>query len=76
MLPDGAMLVGVILSSDKTNISVMTGDHMAHPVLLSLANIHASVHAKSSSHAFLLVALLPCLKFTVKDRPTHSVLEN
>ena len=54
----------------------MTGDRTAHPVLLSLANIHADVRAKSSNRAFLLVALLPCPTFTAKDRPTHGVLEN
>lgn len=76
MLPDGATLLGVILSSDKTNISVMTGDRTAHPVLLSLANIHADVRMKSSNRAFLLVALLPCPKFITNDRATRSVLEN
>ena len=76
ILPDGATLLGVILSSDKTNISVMTGDRIAHPVLLSLANIRMDVRMKSSSHAFVLTALLPCPKFLIKDRPTHSVLEN
>lgn len=76
MLPDGATLLGVILSSDKTNISVMTGDRTAHPVLLSLANIHADVRMKSSNRAFLLVALLPCPKFIAKDRAVRSVLEN
>ena len=76
MLPNRATLVSIILSSDKTNISVMTGDHTAHLVLLSLANIHADVHAKSSNRAFLLVTLLPCLKFTVKDRPTRGILKN
>ncbi|KAI6039397.1 hypothetical protein EDC04DRAFT_2527380, partial [Pisolithus marmoratus] len=36
---NGRTLLGVVLSSDKTNISVMTGNRMAHPLLLSLANI-------------------------------------
>ena len=76
MLPGGATLLGTILSSDKTNISVMTGDRTAHPVLLSLANIHSGVRSKSSNHAFLLVALLPCPKFTAKDRAVRGVLEN
>ena len=76
MLPDGATLVGVILSSDKTNISVMTSDRTAHPVLLSLANIRADIHMKSSNRAFLLVALLPCPKFIAKDKKIHGVLEN
>ena len=54
----------------------MTGNHTAHPVLLSLANIHANIHTKSSSNAFLLIALLPCPKFTAKDRDIRGVLEN
>ena len=54
----------------------MTGDRTAHPVLLSLANIHANIRTKSSSNAFLLIALLPCPKFTAKDRAIRGVLEN
>ena len=38
-LPEGGTLLGVILSLDKTNISVMSDHRMAHPLLLSLANI-------------------------------------
>jgi hypothetical protein len=75
-LPEGATLLGVTLSSDKTNITVMTGGRTAHPVLLSLANIHMDVCMKASSHAFVLLALLPCPTFIVKDRPTRSVLES
>ena len=54
----------------------MTGDRIAHPVLLTLANIHMDVRMKASNHAFVLLALLPCPKFLTKDRPTRSVLEN
>ena len=76
MLLEGATLLGVILSSDKTNIPVMTGDCVAHPVLLNLVNIHADVHMKSSNHAFLLVALLPCPKFIARDRGVCGILKN
>ncbi|KAJ7461772.1 hypothetical protein B0H11DRAFT_1693331, partial [Mycena galericulata] len=38
-LPPGSTLLGTILTSDKTNISVMNGDRVAHPLLTSLANI-------------------------------------
>ena len=72
----GATLLGITLSSDKTNITVMTGDRIAHPVLLSLANIHMDVRMKASNHAFILLALLPCPKFIIKDRATRSVLES
>ena len=57
-------------------MKVMTGDCMAHLVLLSLANIHADICKKSSNNTFLLITLLPCPKFVVKDRAIHGVLEN
>ncbi|KXN80664.1 hypothetical protein AN958_08630 [Leucoagaricus sp. SymC.cos] len=34
-LPSGATLLGTILSSDKTNITNMTGGRVAHPLLIS-----------------------------------------
>ena len=75
MLPGGATLLGIILSSDKTNMSVMTGDRTAHPVLLSLANIHADVRMKSSNCTFILVTLLPCPKFITKDKGIRGILD-
>lgn len=54
----------------------MTGDRVAHPVLLSLANIAMDIRMKSSSHAFVLIALLPCPKFLAKERAVRSTLEN
>ncbi|KAG1801289.1 uncharacterized protein BJ212DRAFT_1286511, partial [Suillus subaureus] len=65
-LPKCATLLGTILSSDKTNISIMMGDRATHPLLISLANIHMSMQLKSSSNTFILTALLPVLKFIVK----------
>ncbi|KAI6023119.1 hypothetical protein BKA83DRAFT_4027559, partial [Pisolithus microcarpus] len=38
-IPQGATLLGTILSLDKTTISVLTGDHITHPLLISLVNI-------------------------------------
>ena len=38
-LPLGGTLIGVVLSSDKTTISAMTGDHVAYPLLILMANI-------------------------------------
>jgi len=52
-LPKGATLLGVILSSDKTNISVMSSNCMAHPLLLSLINIDTDIRSKGSLHGFL-----------------------
>ncbi|KAI5986736.1 hypothetical protein EDC04DRAFT_2531515, partial [Pisolithus marmoratus] len=76
VLPPGATLLGVVLSSDKTNISVMSGNHMAHPLLISLADIDMHIHSQSSLHAYLLLALLPITKFTQKNTCIHSLLQD
>ncbi|KAF8871276.1 hypothetical protein CPB84DRAFT_1818218 [Gymnopilus junonius] len=65
-LPPGATLLGTILSSDKTNISNMTGGHVAHPLLISLANLDMEFRNKASNHAFLLLGLLPPLKIAAQ----------
>ncbi|KAG6369417.1 hypothetical protein JVT61DRAFT_14900 [Boletus reticuloceps] len=38
-IPEGGSLCGVILSSDKTHITNISGGKAAHPLLISLANI-------------------------------------
>ncbi|KAH7917570.1 hypothetical protein BV22DRAFT_1026118 [Leucogyrophana mollusca] len=72
----GATLLGIVLSSDKTNISVMTGNHMAHPLLLSLANIDSSIRSKSMLHVYALLALLPVAKFVHKNSRVRSLLQD
>ena len=74
-IPPEATLIGTVLSSDKTRITAMTGDRTAHPLLISLANMKASYRAKSSHHAFLLLALLPVPNF-ITDKSLRGVLEN
>ncbi|KAG1738912.1 uncharacterized protein EDB91DRAFT_1237678 [Suillus paluster] len=73
-LPQGATLLGTILSSDKTNISVLTGNRVAHPLLVSLANICMNMQLKSSSNSFILTALLPVPKFLHKNKCMHGIL--
>ncbi|KAG1898692.1 uncharacterized protein F5891DRAFT_1190468 [Suillus fuscotomentosus] len=75
-LPDGATLLGIMLSSDKTTISALTGDRVAHPLIISLANIFMNTHAKISSDSFLLTALLPVPKFIHKKKHMRGVLED
>ena len=60
----------------------MTSNHMAHPLLISLTNIDASVCSKTLLHGYLLLGLLPIVKFhkdtcihsLMQDRLTHEVL--
>ncbi|KAG1792929.1 uncharacterized protein HD556DRAFT_1444008 [Suillus plorans] len=75
LLPQGATLLGTILSSDKTNISVLTGDRVAHPLLVSLANIRMNTRLKSSSNSFMLtVTTWIVLKFLHKNKRLRGVL--
>ncbi|KIK20320.1 hypothetical protein PISMIDRAFT_13073 [Pisolithus microcarpus 441] len=75
-IPNGAMLLGVVLSSDKTNISVMTGNRMAHPLLLSLTNIDANIRSKGSLHGHVLLALLLVVSFIHGKTHVRSLLSD
>jgi hypothetical protein len=54
----------------------MTGGKMAHPLLLSLANIDMRFCMKASNCGFLLLALLPVPIFLHNNRKICGVLEN
>ncbi|KAG2058765.1 hypothetical protein BDR06DRAFT_980181 [Suillus hirtellus] len=75
-LPQGATILGTILSSDKTNITMMTGARVAHPLLLGLANIRMRTHMKLSSKAFVLTALLPILQYLHPNQQMWGMLED
>jgi len=75
-IPNGATLLGVVLSSDKTNILVMTRNRMAHPLLISLANIDPDIHSKGSLHAHVLLTLLPVVSFLHPKTRIRSLLSD
>ena len=71
-LPDGHSFVGVIGASDKTPLTLGSGNKEMHLLLLSLTNIHADVHMKASSHAFALAAYLPIPSFSMFPPPSNQ----
>ena len=73
-LPDGHSFLGVIGASDKTPLTIGMGDKEMHPLLLSIANIHAGVRMKATSHSFALAAYLPVPKFLSVSQPVQAVL--
>ncbi|KAG2127312.1 uncharacterized protein EDB93DRAFT_1257065 [Suillus bovinus] len=75
-LPRGATILGTVLSSDKTNITTMTGARVAHPLLLGLANIRMCTRTKLSSGAFLLTALLPIPQYLHPNQQMRGMLED
>ena len=54
----------------------MSGNHIAHLLLISLANIDPSVHSKGSLHSHLLLALLPVSSFILKNSQVRGLLSD
>ncbi|KAG1785392.1 uncharacterized protein HD556DRAFT_1202432, partial [Suillus plorans] len=74
--PRGATVLSAVLSSDKTNITTMTGARLAHLLLLGLTNICMHTCTKLSSKAFLLTALFPIPKYLYPNQRMQGVLED
>ena len=54
----------------------MTGNRMAHPLLMSLANIDPDIRSKGSLHAHVLLALLPVASFLHPKTRVRSLLSD
>lgn len=76
LIPDGATLIGAVAGTDKTQITSMTGNRVAHPLLLSTANIQMEYRMKASNYMYSLCAILPVAIFTIKDKKLRGVLAN
>lgn len=59
----GAMFVPVILGSDKTTVSVATGQNEYYPLYISLGNVHSSVR-RAHRNAVALLGFLSVPKST------------
>jgi hypothetical protein len=63
-LPPGSTVVSVILASDKTKLSVFSGDKSAWPVYLGIGNIAKSTQKQPSLQATSLLGYIPVAKLT------------
>ncbi|KAI5985671.1 hypothetical protein EDC04DRAFT_2873649 [Pisolithus marmoratus] len=72
-LPEGAVITPVILSLDKTSLSVFSGDKKAWPVYLTIRNILKDVRCQVSVHATVLIGYLPVLKLECFHKKTCSL---
>lgn len=75
MLPPGATVAPVILSSDKTQLSRFSGDKQAWPVYLSLGNIAKNVRRQPSKRAMLLIGYIPVTKLECFAKGRRRSLE-
>ena len=57
----GSMPVPIILGSDKTTVSVTTGQNEYYPLYMSIGSVHNNIH-RAHHGALALVALLAILK--------------
>ena len=55
------MFIPVILGTDKTTVSVATGQHEYHPIYLSIGNIHNRLR-RAHRDGLVLVGFLPIPK--------------
>ena len=69
----GSMFVPVILGTDKTTISVATGQHSYHPVYLSIGNVHNSLR-KAHKDTLVLIGFLPIPKGEISLVPVPLAL--
>ncbi|KAI6035797.1 hypothetical protein EDC04DRAFT_2868770 [Pisolithus marmoratus] len=69
----GAVVAPVILSLDKTSLSVFSGDKKAWPIYLTIGNISKDMRCQVSAHATVLVGYLPVLRLECFQKKTHSL---
>ncbi|KIN92671.1 hypothetical protein M404DRAFT_172847, partial [Pisolithus tinctorius Marx 270] len=72
-LPASATVAPVILSSDKTSLSMFSGDKKAWPVYLTIGNISKDVRQQVSTHATTLIGYLPISKLECFEKKTRSL---
>ncbi|KAG8773231.1 hypothetical protein FRC12_002651 [Ceratobasidium sp. 428] len=72
LLGDYATIVPLILSTDKTKMTVISGNQKAWPVYLSIGNISKNIRRQPSERATLLVGFIPVAELSNISNPTQK----
>ncbi|KAG2335531.1 hypothetical protein BDR05DRAFT_978937 [Suillus weaverae] len=64
-LPVGATQVPIILGSDKTHVTRITGGLQMHPIFITISNIDSEVRSKATLRAWRCIAYMTIAKFCV-----------
>lgn len=70
----GQTLGLVLLSSDKTHLTVGQGDKECHAVYLSCGNVKKSLRSKVGAHCWMMIAQVPIAKFEPSEH--QGILTN
>ncbi|KAF9778110.1 hypothetical protein BJ322DRAFT_1014885 [Thelephora terrestris] len=70
-LTHGSMFVPIILGSDKTTVSVATGQNDFYPLYLSIGNIQSHMR-RAHKNSLVLIGFLPIPKGARKDTDTEE----
>ncbi|KAF7290282.1 hypothetical protein MIND_01342200 [Mycena indigotica] len=73
LLEDGATIIPIILSSDKTQLSSFAGDKQAWPVYISIGNISKSIRRQPNSRATVLLGYIPVPKLDCYSKTARKV---
>ncbi|KAG6905232.1 hypothetical protein DXG01_004078 [Tephrocybe rancida] len=72
-LLEGATVVPVILSSDKTSLMLFSGDKQAYPVYLAIGTTDHKVRRQTSAHAMVLIGYIPVTKLECFSKARQAV---
>ena len=61
-LPKGTTIAPIILSSDKTQLTLFQGDKKVWLVYLTIGNLSKELRRQPSAHATILISYLPVAK--------------
>ncbi|KAJ7207810.1 hypothetical protein B0H12DRAFT_1034405 [Mycena haematopus] len=72
LLPEGATLAPIIISSDKTQLTRFSGDKQAWPVYLTIGNLSKETRRTTSSRATVLLGYIPVTKLEIFSKAKRS----